>query len=303
MPQGAPSGPWRRPGHDGLVGGGQPRDVGPGRQVLHEDLADRLPLERHAPGDHLEQDDAQRVDVDRLVVLARGDLGGHVVARADALGVLGDLAGGDELGQAVVADLDDPLFHEDVGGLEVAVDDPVVVQVRDPLDDPPVPGADLGQRQAVRVPGQDVRQARAGDVFHDDEGLARVVGLQVVDGEQVRALQVHALHDPAPLDLQVAEDELQRHLLARVGRGVVDLAEPAPADGAFDGVPVQGARARAVGVAVSLGCGDVRGHLGGPHGPIRARLWVGLVSDRLVQVRAGDVSGRRAHHQCNSWSG
>ena len=51
-------------------------------------------------------------------------------------------------------------------------------------------------------------------------------------------------------DLQVAEDELQRDFLARVGRGVVDLAEPAPADRPLDRIAVERARARAVGVAV-----------------------------------------------------
>ena len=109
------------------------------------------PSNGHVPGEHLVEDHAHGVDVDRLVVLARADLGGHVVAGADALGVLAALAGGDQLGQAVVADLDDALFHEQVGRLEVAVHDAVVVQVGHPLDQALEPGADLGERQAVGI--------------------------------------------------------------------------------------------------------------------------------------------------------
>jgi hypothetical protein len=95
--------------------------------------------------------------------------------------MLRPLARRDELGQAIVADLDDPLLHEQVRRLQVAVDDAVVVEVGDALDQPLEPGADLGQGHPLRVLRQDVRQARAGDVFHDDEGVARVVRLQVVD--------------------------------------------------------------------------------------------------------------------------
>ena len=69
------------------------------------------------------------VDVDLLAVAAGGDLRGHVVDGADALGLAAAAAGRDELGQAVVADLDDAVLEEDVARLQVAVDDAVVVQV------------------------------------------------------------------------------------------------------------------------------------------------------------------------------
>src|SRR5262249_43776281 len=106
-------------------------------------------------------------------------------------------------------------------------------------------------------------------------------------------------------------DELQRDLFARVGRGVVDLAEPAAADRPLDRVAVQGAGARAEGVtALSLRVG--RGHVGGPRGPVAARLLVVLtvtvldrhhravvlvlVDDGFVQgVGAGKVSGSPVH--------
>ena len=151
-------------GHDRLIRLGQPRDIGPGCQVLHQHLVDRFALERHPAREHLVEDHAHRVDVDRLVILARADLGGHIVAGTDALGVLGPLAGSDQLGQTIVADLDDPLFHEQVRRLQIAVDDPVVVQIGDPFDQSFEPVAHLGQRAAPldiasrRWPGSDRRR-------------------------------------------------------------------------------------------------------------------------------------------------
>ena len=111
----------QRFGHDRSIRLGEHRYIRPGRQVLHQDLVDRLSLERHPAREHLVDDHAHRVNVDRLVILARADLRRHVMTGADALGVLGALTGRDQFGQAVVADLDDPFLHEQVGGLQVAV--------------------------------------------------------------------------------------------------------------------------------------------------------------------------------------
>ena len=60
-----------------------------------------------------------------------------------------------------------------------------------------------------------------------------------MDGQQVRAFQVHALANAAALDVEVAEDQLEGDFLAGVGRGVVDLAEASAADGALDRVAVK----------------------------------------------------------------
>ena len=170
------------------------------------------------------------------------------MASADALGVLGPLAGGDQLGQAVVADLDDPFLHEQIGRLQIAVNDSMIVQVGDSLDQSLEPVANLGQRHPVRVLLQNAGQARSGDILHDDERVARVARLQIEDRQQVRALQVHAVHDPAPLDVEIAQDELERDFLAGIGRGVINLAEPASPDGTLDRVAIErsGARAEAI---------------------------------------------------------
>ena len=166
------------------------------------------------------------------------------------------------------------------------MDDPVVVEVGDPLDQPLEPVADLGQRHPVGILLQDAGQARAGDVLHDDERIAGVVGLHVEDRQQVRALQVHALHDPAPLDVEVAQDQLERDFLAGIGGGVIDLAEAPAADGPLDRVAVQRAGARTEGVAaLCLGRGWLGACLRFPwgHRP-RSRLVFRLVNDRFVHA-------------------
>ena len=85
-------------------------------------------------GDDLEHDDAHGVDVGELVgdvVLLGQLLEGHVVEGAlpgeGALVLLG------EDGEAEVGDLEDPLLEEDVGQLEVLVDDPRLPEHAVPL--------------------------------------------------------------------------------------------------------------------------------------------------------------------------
>ena len=74
-----------------------------------------------------------------------------------------------------------------------------------------------------------------------------VVGADVVEGDQVRVLEVQALRDAAQLDVEVAADELERDFLAGVAGGEVDLAEAAAADAALDRVAVQRPRAAGIG--------------------------------------------------------
>ena len=56
------------------------------------------------------------------------------------------------------------------------------------------------------------------------------------------------MHDPAPLDFQIAQDQLERDFLAGIGRGVINLAESAATDRTLDGVAFErpGARTEAV---------------------------------------------------------
>ena len=53
-----------------------------------------------------------------------------------------------------------------------------------------------------------LRQRRAGDEFHYYERLVLVVILDVEDGDEVGAFEVHALLDTAQLDLLVVLDDL-----------------------------------------------------------------------------------------------
>ena len=73
-----------------------------------------------------------------------------------------------------------------------------------------------------------------------------LVGADVVQGDQVRVLQIEALRDAAELDVEVAADQLERDFLAGVAGGEIDFAEAAAPDAALDRVAVQ--RPRAAGV-------------------------------------------------------
>ena len=112
------------------VGRRQHAQIGRRGQMLHQNLAGALPIERHAAGQHLVQDDSRGIDVDLFVVVAGGDLGGHVVDGADALSLGRALTAADELAQSVVADFHRSILDKDVSRLEIAVDDAVVMQAR-----------------------------------------------------------------------------------------------------------------------------------------------------------------------------
>ena len=68
----------------------------------------------------------------------------------------------------------------------------------------------------------------------------------VEDGDQMRALEVHAMRDAAQFDLLVSQNELEGDLAAAVGEGVIDFPEPAAAGRPLNGVPIE----RAVAVLV-----------------------------------------------------
>ena len=199
--------------------------------------------------EHFKKDDAQRVRIDLSAVSAVGDFGRHVVDGADALGLAAAAAAGDEFGEAVVADLDRAFVDEDVGGLQVAVDDAVVVEVGDGRGDAgePLLGDVAGHAVGVAVDG--VFERFAGDVLHDHPAVVVLVGADVVERDQVGVLQVEALGDAAELDLEVAADELEGHFLAGVADGEIHLAEAAAAHAALDRVAFQRARAAGVGEA------------------------------------------------------
>ena len=143
--------------------------------MLHQHLADALALKRHVPGQHLEQNDAQGVRIDLAAVAAIGDLGRHVVDRADALGLPAPPAARNEFRQPIVADLDHAFVDEDIARLQIAMDDAVVVQIADAGADALHPGHRLLGRHPVRTALDHVFQRFAGNVFHDHPLIAPFV--------------------------------------------------------------------------------------------------------------------------------
>ena len=119
------------------------------------------------------------------------------------------------------------------------MDDAVIVQVGRARRDAAEPEVDLVERQAVGIAVDRVLQACAGDVLHDDPGVALIVVADVVEVDQVRVLEVEALADAAQLDVEVPLDVLEGDFLAGVADGEIDLAEAAAADAALDGVAFQ----------------------------------------------------------------
>ena len=133
-----------------------------------------------AAGEHLVEDGAEGVDVAAGVHAADvlDLLRGHVVGGAeDEIGLGGeghglDASGGEGFGDAEVDDLGDraaiDLGDEDVGGLEVAVDDAFLVGVLDAAADLPKEADAVLEGQLVGC--AIVGDGRAAQQLHDEEG-------------------------------------------------------------------------------------------------------------------------------------
>ena len=100
--------------------------------VLHADRERRVALERHTARHHLEEDDPQRIDIRALVDLLPLDLlRRHVLRRPDHHPGARDPFPPERPGDPEVHDPGVPvLVHHDVLGLQVAVDDPEVMGLR-----------------------------------------------------------------------------------------------------------------------------------------------------------------------------
>ena len=257
--------------------GRQPRRQGlPLRLVLDhggQDLRDRLAPERPPRGQHLVKHDAESPDVGALVHgPAPRLLGRHVGGGAEDEARLGPgvregrglreirrrpggRVAGECLGEPEIEDLDLALRrHLHVGGLEVAVDDALLVGFPERLGDLPRIGEGLvdGNRPALQPLGE----VLAGNELHRQEVGGRAVGqrraLEAVDvgdvgvverGEQFR----FALEARQALGIlrQLSRQHLDRHLAAelRVG-GAVHLAHAAGAERCRDLVRTQAAARR-----------------------------------------------------------
>jgi hypothetical protein len=143
------------------------------------DADQRLAVERQVPGQQLVEHDAGGEEVRaRIDLLAQHLLRRHVVGRAQHAAGLGGLRGLAlvDPADAEVGDLDRGRVadHHDVGGLDVAVDDALLVRVVEraheldaDLDDR------LGRQQLLRV--EHVFERAALDQFHRDVRMAALV--------------------------------------------------------------------------------------------------------------------------------
>jgi hypothetical protein len=169
-------------------------------------------VERDLPREHLERHAADRVEVGPGAdVLRHRLLGRHVGRGADGGPGRGEERAGLHLVRRLrdpeVGDLHAPVRRDhQVLGLEVAVDDPVLLGEREPGEQPLEHAADLRERQ---VP--DERPQRAAlDVLHRDVGRPVVLEV-VVHGDDVRVAQGAG-------DARLAQEPLRERGVRRVER-------------------------------------------------------------------------------------
>jgi hypothetical protein len=219
----------------------------------HRDLV--LAVEGDVAGEHLEEHDAQRVEVAlRIDVLAQRLLGRDVVGRAEHAPVGGEALLGQRARDPEVGDLGRALLvDEDVLGLDVAVDDAVVVGGAQGAGDLDRVGHRLADRQAPVAPDA-VLERLALHVLEDDVRRSIVLA-RVDDADDVGVVELRDRARLAPEALELvgvrrdlAVHELDRDLALehRVERAV-DRRHPAGADLGVEPVaPVeQGADLRA----------------------------------------------------------
>ncbi len=143
-----------------------------------------LAPERRLPGEHLEQDDAGRIQVgSRVDALAARLLWGEVLGRSHDRAGLGDRRRGlrDRPRDSEIHDLHLAVGGDhDVARLDVAVHDPGTVRILERRQDLCGDARGLVLRQ--RALGDDVFEKPAIHVFHDDEGDLRLIALRVEDG-------------------------------------------------------------------------------------------------------------------------
>src|SRR5262245_5373072 len=120
---------------------------------------------------------------------------------ADAASLRRAMARTHALAQAVIADLEQALLEKDIGWLQIAMDDAVIMQIPDRSSERREPRLDQFNRQALRMAIENGIERFTGDVFHHDPRFAVQVGFDVVKAHQVLMLEVQALADAAQLNV------------------------------------------------------------------------------------------------------
>jgi hypothetical protein len=212
---------------------------------LHHDFHGGLAFEGQAPGQNLVEHDAHRIDVGPPIdgFGAAHLLRAHVGRGSDDPAFRGEGLcdiGPHPLGQAEVRHVRlVPAVDEDVGGLEVPVDDPQFVGVVDGEGDVPEDHDLLPDRDRALPPP--LRKGLTLDEFHGDVAPA-VDDARFIDRHDVGMFEFRAearLADEAflferlllPLGVRAREEEFQRHPAVQVVVvGLVDDAHAAASD-------------------------------------------------------------------------
>ncbi len=260
-------------------------------QHLHDDFLASLPAEGRTAGERLVEHDSERVDVGAPVRVLRAPslLGAHVGGRPRHLACGQDVPHR-AFGQAEVGDVGLVLpVHQDVGGLEVAVDEAFLVGVVDGERHVPEEPHLLAEGGRDRLPP--FRKLAALDVLHGDVAAA-LDRAGLVNGDDVGMLgdagaQAGLLQEPLLLQgrhVGVLAGDGDQHLEgdlaveSRVDR-LVDHSHAAAADLAEDLVLPDRRRLGRGGLGGLRGLGRCRGP-----GP---RL---LLVEEHLQLAVGDVS-------------
>ena len=269
---------------------------------LVEDRGDVGAGEGLHPREHLEGHDAEREDVAAAVErLPHGLLGRHVGRRPEQRPRVGDLGVG-ELGDAEVRDLDLVLLVEDeVGGLDVAVDDParvgVVERRRDLAHEPDhllrleaVPLLEDGaDRLAVHeLHGEERHVLLLADVEEGDDA-------RVGEGAGDARLLVEALLERPVLGAprgDVEADRLDRQRPLDEGvEGLVDGSHRPEAEGPRDLVPADRGRDRLAALVSSVAHRSGRGPIAADTSPTRidcSTRFPGVSNGRNLQVMVSE---------------
>ena len=213
--------------------------------VLHRDRDLVLAVEGDVAGEHLEQHDAERVDVGLAVdVVAERLLGGDVVGGAEHAAVGGQALLVEGASDAEVGDLGRAfLVDEDVLGLDVAVDDVAIVRRLERAGDLDRVGDRLVDGQPAHA-ADAVLERLALDVLEDDVGAAVLLtGVDDADDVRVRELRDGAGLATEALELvgvrgDLAVHELDRDAALQHGvEGPIDRRHPAGPDLGVQPVP------------------------------------------------------------------
>jgi len=202
--------------------GGQLAQVWRRRQMLHQDFAGRLAIERQPAGQHFVQNDAARVNIDLPTVVAGADLRRHVVNRTDALRVGRALTAAEVFAQPVIAHLDDAVFEKDVRRFQVSMHDAMIVQIADRPRQTKKPLTHQIVRQALGMSADHRAERLTGHILHDDPVIAVRIGAQIVQMHEVGVLEIEAQFNAAQLHFGFAAKELEGDLFATIADAEID---------------------------------------------------------------------------------